>query len=625
MPVSPLRYLLFLSILFLSVPSNVFSQEQEGDLRYNPVLLSRPAQRSEPAESRGGGGSLTLPFFDDFSRYSLPTDDPNIPAEWQQWLDTSAYINTHLPLSPPTIGVATLDGLDGHGYPYDFSDEFAYGDADTMTSFPIDLSPFSVDDNVYLLFFFQGGGLGNNPDAEDSLLVDFFSPFGQGEWFQQWSAPGLTDGTFQQVFIQVTQPEFFLDGFQFRFRNYATLSGAYDHWHIDYVVMRQGINPDSFEFDEVAMQYPNHSFLQPYSVMPWTHYIDNPSQFMATTFTAFERNLGPTENIVTGYSVGYQGDVTNFIEQDINPFGNSFQEMQRTIVLNGFQFDPAVNDTCATFDVKVYINPTDLNLQNDTASFKQEFTNYYAYDDGTAERSYAITSAGGSVAVKYRSEIPDTLLGLFIHWLPQGIDVSDQTFLLRVWGDASGAPGSELAENFEFHSPRFYDDGYNVISYYEFDQPVYVDGNFYVGWTQPAAIGLTVGNDKNTNTNPVRLFYRLGLGQPWFQSEITGSVMIRPVFRAGKSEVWNSVEEESLSEINVYPNPTEQWINIQWNTQEQANCVVYDLMGREASRDSFYGVGVHQMDLGSLAAGPYVLVITDSSSGEVRRQTILRR
>jgi len=617
----------FLVSLFCTVSLSFGQSEVEYDLLCNPQLAVRKHadKRGGEAGELRGGGTLTLPFFDDFSRYSLPTDDASIPQEWQRWSDTTAYINTHLPSSPPTIGVATLDGLNARGYPYNFNSEFSQGPADTLTSLPIDLSGFSAGDNIYLTFMYQRGGLGNAPEAEDSLVIDFFSPFGQGEWFHTWSVPGGGSGAFEQAFIRIDQPEYLLSGFRFRFRNYATLSGAFDHWHIDYVIIRQGIDPDNFLFDEVALQYPNYTLLQEYSAMPWTHYISNPSVFMRNNFETKQRNLGPTENIVTGYSITYEGDVDNFPEQDINPFGNAFQEISRIIPLNGYAFDPSVSDTTAVFDVKVYVNPTDLNLQNDTARFRQVFTNYYAYDDGTAERAWAVTSAGASVAMRYRAEIPDTLLGVFIHWLPHGVNVSGQIFLLRVWGESAGIPGNELIDNFIFHNPKFYDDGYNIFSYYEFDHPVPVSGNFFVGWTQPAAIGLNVGNDKNSNANPTRLFYRLGIGQNWQQSIIEGSAMIRPVFKAGMSEVWNSVEELEAARLHIYPNPAETQLHVEWPYRETGEYHVLDLTGRVVLRGMLAGEGRHTIAVDDLRSGAYILAVQSRESGVLTRQTFIRR
>jgi hypothetical protein len=619
-----IRISLLLLMAFTGLPRYAEAQsEQEFSLPVNPQLIAAPKFPQRSGELRGGG-SLTLPFFDDFSRYSLPTNDPAVPAGWQRWSDSSAYLNTHYPVSPPTIGVATLDGLNAKGYPYNFSNEFDQGPADTLTSLPIDLSSFTATDNVYLVFQYQPGGLGNPPDAEDSLVVDFYSPFGPGEWFRQWSAGGLAPSAFQQAFIKVEDPEFFLDGFRFRFRNYATRSGAFDHWHIDYVVVRQGVDPQNFAYDDVAMQFPNYTFLQEYSAMPWTHFISSPSAFMRNNFVARERNLGPTENIVTGFSVAHDGVVQNFPDQDINPFGNAFQEISRIIPLTDFSFDPSVSDTSAVFDVSVYVNPTDLNLQNDTARFSQVFSNYYAYDDGTAERAYAVTSAGASVAVRYRAEVPDTLLGIMFHWLPHGVNAGNQVFLLRVWGESNGQPGSELIENFAFHSPRYYQDGYNLFSFYEFDQPVLVSGNFFVGWTQPSEIGLNVGNDKSTNTNPARLFYRLGIGQPWQVSAIEGSVMVRPVFRAGKQEVWNSVEELDETGFRIYPNPVTDHLRLNWPHEAQAEFVVRDFAGREVLRGGINGKGEHTVGVGTLSRGAYLIQVNSAEPAMRFHQTFIR-
>ncbi|MGB1032498.1 MAG: hypothetical protein ACPGWM_07775, partial [Flavobacteriales bacterium] len=63
-----------------------------------------------PRTQERGGGSLSIPFFDDFSTYSMPTDNPDIPVELQRWEDDFARINSTLAISPPTIGVATFDG-----------------------------------------------------------------------------------------------------------------------------------------------------------------------------------------------------------------------------------------------------------------------------------------------------------------------------------------------------------------------------------------------------------------------------------------------------------------------------------------------------------------------------------
>ncbi|MFT5921272.1 MAG: hypothetical protein ACI8TS_000600, partial [Flavobacteriales bacterium] len=154
---------LVLLLLSCFVSGLVFSQEVEKDLIIDVVKAEQYAkERSfEKRTSRGGELLLTLPFFDDFATYSLPTSNPEIPVELQRWSDDDVRLNCTFPILPPTIGVATFDGLDETGYPYNFVISDAYGPADTLTSLPIDLEGFSEGDNIYLTFFYQGGGIGN--------------------------------------------------------------------------------------------------------------------------------------------------------------------------------------------------------------------------------------------------------------------------------------------------------------------------------------------------------------------------------------------------------------------------------------------------------------------------------
>ena len=351
------------SIAFMFVFLSSFSQETETVIRFDAQRNAQAKKEfiwKQQGEARGGTASLTLPFFDDFSRYSLPTNDPAVLNTWQRWSDTCAFINHGFPIAPPTIGVATLDGLRADGYPYNFADEFSYGSADTLTSLPIDLSTFTAADQVFLSFFYQGGGMGNNPDLGDSLIVEFYSPFGSGQWTQVWTSPEVfPSDTFEQIFIAVSASEYLLDGFQFRFRNFGTLSGAFDHWHIDYVQLDAGVDSSNVIFDEVCMQFPLRTLLNEYTAMPLTHFAANASGNMASNIQIQERNLGNDENIVSNYSIKKQGGTPQvFNAVDFNTSLNANSSFTRTVNLNGFTYNVTPDDTCSFFDVKTFINPT---------------------------------------------------------------------------------------------------------------------------------------------------------------------------------------------------------------------------------------------------------------------------
>ena len=620
-----------LSILFAFTFLSSFSQETETVIRFDAQRNAHSRKEfiwKQQGQARGGTASLTLPFFDDFSRYSLPTNDPAVLSTWQRWTDTTAFINSGFPIAPPTIGVATLDGLRADGYPYDFEDEFSYGSADTLTSLPIDLSGLTASDQVFLSFFFEGGGLGNSPDAGDSLIVEFYSPFGAGQWTQVWTSPDVfqTDA-FEQVFIAVNSTEYLLDGFQFRFRNFGTLSGAFDHWHIDYVQLDAGVDSSNVIFDEVAMQFPLRTLLNEYTAMPLTHFAANSANNMVSSIAVQQRNLGNDENIVTNYSITKQDGTSQvFNAADFNTALNANSSFTRNIALNGFTYNVTPDDTCSYFDVKTYINPTDARLQNDTAALRQYFYNYYAYDDGTAERGYSNSAAGGMIAMKFRAEVTDSLLGLFVYWLPTGIDVTAETFLLRAWSDGGTQPGAELGENFNYQHPAFYTHGENYFSYYSYDTPLAVTGNFYVGWVQSGSVGLPVGNDKSGTVNSTKVFYNNGFQQPWQQSSINGALMIRPVFKSGKSSVWNSVSELQTITPSVYPNPFSENFNIQGLNENSIYTIsIISSTGQLISTSIQSHVTSVEIENNNLSNGIYFIQITNNSTQEIIRLKAMKQ
>lgn len=629
---------LLLSVLAIFSFTLVWAQEEEKPLWMDIQKAEhfKKERQFEPKSDRGGG-SLSLPFFDDFSTYSLPTSDPDIPASVQRWENDYARINCTFPILAPTIGVATLDGLDETGYPYQFIED-AYGSADTLTSLPIDLSGLGPDDNVYLTFFYQGKGRGNAPDEQDSLLVEFFAPIGGDQpWSTVWSIPGEETDGFTAVFIPVDQSIHLQNGFKFRFRNYSTLSGNLDHWHIDYVFMNNNIDPENFDYFEVAFAECPNTLLQNFTSMPWTHFQSNPSQFMRNTIATTQRNLSSSQadNVTSGFKVEYDGMVEDY-QNDFSIIVVQPNELFTTDYAinsapNDFVFDDTVSDTTATFNVSFYEDPIGILADqkigvpnNDSLVFQQVFQNYYAYDDGSAESAYNLNVPGGRVAMQYNIAQPDTLLGIFMHFTPFQNNNDQENFLLRVYGNNNGIPGDELVDNFQFHSPQYYTNGYDPFVFYPLDDPIEVDGTIYVGFVQDSNTELNLGLDKNTNANPSRLFFQLGLGGQWQSSGIEGSVMIRPVFKSGMTNIWNNVEEVTELPVEVYPNPTQNGVNISWGEFATVQLELYDAQGRKVMSDRFSGSQT-TWDLSFLDNGIYILQILDDKTGMLTTRRILKQ
>jgi hypothetical protein len=149
--------------------------DQLFPLVHNQVQLQQTLQSIEVAKKLNNGsrgGSMELPFTDDFSTDKFPGNSDGEPVHW---MGRKAFRNLTYPLNPPSLGVATMDGADEYGYPYDFNGGNAGLPADTLESVSINLD-YPPSSNIYFSFFYQGKGLGDLPEVNDSLVLQFYAP-----------------------------------------------------------------------------------------------------------------------------------------------------------------------------------------------------------------------------------------------------------------------------------------------------------------------------------------------------------------------------------------------------------------------------------------------------------------
>src|SRR5690606_23851452 len=114
-----------------------------AQLQRYPAFPSRNAPVSKGENSVGRTkevAPLTLPFFDDFSKpFNLAYADTGL---WEN--SSSVWINDGMAIQPPTLYVATFDGLNSSGAPYNTNEVLLTGYTDTLMSRPIDLSEAKV-------------------------------------------------------------------------------------------------------------------------------------------------------------------------------------------------------------------------------------------------------------------------------------------------------------------------------------------------------------------------------------------------------------------------------------------------------------------------------------------------
>lgn len=91
------------------------------------------------------------------------------------------------------------------------------------------------------------------------------------------------------------------DAFQFRFINWATLSGNVDHWNIDHVYLNDNRTYLDTALNDVSFITNHHSMLNEFTAMPWTHYVTDSLNFMAPAMDVTYKN-----NHNTTYAVFYK-------------------------------------------------------------------------------------------------------------------------------------------------------------------------------------------------------------------------------------------------------------------------------------------------------------------------------
>ena len=235
-----IKNIIYTAFFIVLYSLNINAQEILIPLTENPALKAYQKKHST-IKNLKAADTLELPFLDDFSTsYLYP--DANL------WADSFVFINNSYPDLPPSIGVATLDAIDDKGNFYQGAGYEISFTADYLSSKPINLD-YPGDQSIYLSFYYQPQGLGDNPEEKDSLILEFFD-IQNSVWNKVWSRAGSTNQNFEQVIIHISDAKYLKKGFRFRFKNLASLSSAsvpskvgnVDHWHIDYVYLNRNRN-----------------------------------------------------------------------------------------------------------------------------------------------------------------------------------------------------------------------------------------------------------------------------------------------------------------------------------------------------------------------------------------------
>ena len=571
--------------------------------------------------------TFNLPFFEDFS------EKGGFPNP-KRWCDNQVWVNNTFGVGAPNFNVATFDHLNSKGRPYSNLDKTKMVFADSLTSQAINLKyyrqgantyPYKPADNVYLSFFYQAQGLGDNPESEDSLLLFFKNKF--GEWKEVWSVGGQSTKAFEEVFIPINIYDFFTEDFQFRFVNYTKSTGNLNHWHLDYVRLDKNRVMGSQDIQDVGILSVNDGLLKDYQNVPYSHYKNNKAAIKGNGPSVLVKNLNQLSSVQTRFALNVENRFGNTIfTQLLGASARNILPLSDTLE----KFNVPLFDTLSTntpsLKYKFLIAPQandvtpdnyDAETNNNAVEMTHEFMPWYAYDDGSAEGGFGLDYAylgniKGQFAMEFNTLQDDSLRGLSMYFTQTNTDVSYRTFKLRIWRKLSplSSPDNrdELIYEQEIPKPS-YRDSINLFEYFFFDSAIFLPkGTYYAGWIQNMPYVLNVGYDNNyrfngpNDQNP-HLFYNL-LGS-WERADysVKGTPMIRMMF-GERVDYSFSTQKLAKAKVNVFPNPAHNVIQIFPSSGTVLKTEITDLSGRIVMQ---HGPQFGQtFDISGLTPGVYV-------------------
>ncbi|WP_223648897.1 T9SS type A sorting domain-containing protein [Hymenobacter psoromatis] len=634
---------------FLSLPALLLSlatQAQTVPVVLTPQPLTadpgRTAGRPTPLASAQRTAALALPFFEDFT---LPRDGQPSPARWQgatlaypdgsgllrTYTGGGAYVSNRLAINPLTRGTATLDALRANGLPYNATSTSFYGATDTLTSLPIDLSGYSVANQLYISYAWQAGTLAGAPATNGggtsvSLTLEFLDNVGR--WNTIWTYGGENKTTnFQQRIFPLNQASYFHSGFQFRFRATGNQSTSRDAFGLDYIYLNTNRTASDTIFQDIATSRGLNSPLRSYTAMPAWQYAAAGRAALNPALSATINNLLPSGNPTPISALGTVRELTS------GGFGPATWLTASQQLLAGARQVPIVGDagtaplppdpTPRRYRYALALTTNEANpltLPNDSTYRDFELADYYAFDDGSAEAFLPLPaqSTGPAtyfaypITVAQADQVKSIRLAPFFNNIPTsqgGENFQNRSVTVAVWADNNGQPADlplatqtgvllqSLATTQSFQEITF-------------TTPVPVTGRFYIGYGQASGGQfLPYGYDlNNTSTAPTLFYNTQGV---WTKPNLTtpGTIMMRAVLN--NNVAVTSTRAAVSAQFSLFPNPAPTGTVVAVSGPAFRRATVLDVLGRPVWQQPAAEAGQATLRLpANLPGGVYLVQLT---------------
>lgn len=628
---------IFLLLFSILIAGNSFAQLQV----FSIPRRDADAKCCNPTKTKARSKTLTsipLPLWDDFS-YASETVIYPYDTIWEY--GKSVWINNGRGINSPSIGVATFDGIDSAGKPYSVNDILAKGIGDSLVSraLRMDLVEVANRESVFLSFYFQFRGNGEPPDAGDQLNISIKNDNGKWDVLKIIENDGTySESTFYPIILPITGEQYFHDAFQFRFESFGRLSGPYDTWNIDYVYINQGRSLDeTISFPDRTITAPLTSLFQDYWSIPLEHFRENPSSITGPLLALHNLEFIPnpvvidedkqTINYSSTDTIRYYRNGTEErsgenlnnavfvpalfprefrVVQTVNPPVISASSEIDSVIINlkmwintSDNILPSTDTTKVSGDYDPKYIPIDFRV-NDTTRAEYILSDYYAYDDGTAEYGASMVQPGSRLAYLFELSTNkfDTIVRVDFYF-PKFGDETNQIMQLQILRDLTTAPGSLLyTENITIQRSQ-----QNKMWRHTLTRPIGIDRRFYIALKQNSTAIIPIGLDKNTDSGEKIFFNSNG---SWTQNvNVKGSLMIRPAFGKGDS-VNTAVTEPKEIAQRAYPNPN---TGVFFVPASSERIYIFDLTGRLVDHQEYIEGDQKRIDMQSSIRGIYILKI----------------
>lgn len=592
-------------------------------LKSENELINRKVKPNLKEKNNLNLDTLQLPFLEDFSASELVVNN-------LMFQDSGGtFINNRYCVNPPSFNVASFDGLNYQGVPYTTTNEFERDKCDTLVSAPINLQN---KNNVFFSFYWQAQGNAVPQVSADSIHLMFYR--NDNTWNKVWAQNGqlLNDFKFESIELD---SNYLHSGFKFKFESFGNRSGMYGVWHIDYIYLDDNRTANDSVINDIAFSNTPSSFLEKYWAMPKWHFFNNPSAAINSNISATINNFkndGPISFIIETNADCIDNSNGNKINIHNNPLNSIEPSEKQQEILGTSTSTSFINSTegeYLTIENRFSIKSNDQDIgdtiagtivdfsttQNDSLSSFTTLADYYAYDDGSAEQSFRITTQDGIVVQEFETTQTDTLYGISIYYPGNPYQYDSTQIILMVW-DSIAVGDNYNADNIIYDERVLISvaDSLNGFAYYNFLEPVVVDQKFYIGYRQDSEDDILIGYDINANLGFEPIYFNTNGTWKRFQLN-EGALMMRPHFKT--IQITNTKETFENLQVTLFPNPAKNSLNFSTAIDSYA---IYNLNGSIVKSDQFK---TNSIDITSLENGMYFTII--EKDGLIKRAKFIKQ